>query len=154
MSGLWQNHPATPHQQALFPKAQRKRHGKPTQADVLITMLREARSENRALELPAIMQAGKNELDVTVENGDIIYVDRAPQAYIYGEVQRPGVMRIERGMSLLQALAQAGGVTARGTEKGIRVHRRDRNGTVQVSEMKMNDLVERDDVIYVKESLF
>ena len=58
MSGLWQNHPATPHQQALFPKAQRKRHGKPTQADVLITMLREARSENRALELPAIMQAG------------------------------------------------------------------------------------------------
>ena len=25
-----------------------------------------------------------------VENGDIIYVDRAPSAYIYGEVQRPG----------------------------------------------------------------
>ena len=45
-------------------------------------------------------------------------------------------------------------VTARGTEKGIRVHRRDSNGTVHVSEMKMNDLVERDDVIYVKESLF
>ncbi|NYF88895.1 helix-turn-helix domain-containing protein [Tunturiibacter empetritectus] len=58
MSGLWQNHPATPHQQTLFPKTQRKRNGKPTQADVLITMLREARSQNRALELPAIMQAG------------------------------------------------------------------------------------------------
>jgi hypothetical protein len=58
MSGLWHNHPATPHQQALFPKTPRKRDGKPTQADVLITMLREARSQNRALELPAIMQAG------------------------------------------------------------------------------------------------
>jgi hypothetical protein len=58
MSGLWQNHPATPHQQALFPKTPRKRNGKPTQADVLITMLREARSQNRALELPEIMQAG------------------------------------------------------------------------------------------------
>jgi polysaccharide biosynthesis/export protein len=115
------------------------RHGNPIKMDI---------------DLPAIMQAGKNELDVTVENGDIIYVDRAPQAYIYGEVQRPGAMRIERGMTLLQALAQAGGVTARGTEKGIRVHRRDGNGTVRVSEMRMNDLVERDDVIYVKESLF
>ncbi|HUP08735.1 MAG TPA: SLBB domain-containing protein, partial [Caldimonas sp.] len=106
------------------------------------------------IDLPAIMQAGKNELDVPVENGDIIYVDRAPQAYIYGEVQRPGAMRIERGMTLLQALANAGGVTARGTEKGIRVTRRDDKGMVHVSEMKMNDLVERDDVIYVKESLF
>ena len=58
MSGLWQNHPATPHQQALFPKTPRKRNAKATQADVLIAMLREARSQNRALELPAIMQAG------------------------------------------------------------------------------------------------
>jgi polysaccharide export outer membrane protein len=106
------------------------------------------------IDLPAIMQAGKNELDVTVENGDIIYVDRAPVAYIYGEVQHPGPLRIERGMTLLQALATAGGVTARGTEKGIRVTRREGNGTVHVSEMRMNDLVERDDVIYVKESLF
>jgi len=106
------------------------------------------------IDLPAIMQAGKNELDVTVENGDIIYVDRAPVAYIYGEVQRPGALRIERGMTLLQALASAGGLTNRGTDKGIRVNRRDGNGMVHVSEMKMNDLVERDDVIYVKESLF
>jgi hypothetical protein len=53
MSGLWKNHPAPPHQQALLPKTQRKRNGKPNQADVLITMLREARSPNRALELPA-----------------------------------------------------------------------------------------------------
>ena len=106
------------------------------------------------IDLPAIMQAGKSELDVTVENGDIIYVDRAPIAYIYGEVQRPGPMRVERGLTLLQALASAGGLSARGTDRGIRVHRRDTNGVVRVSEMKMNDLVERDDVIYVRESLF
>ena len=57
MSGLWRDHPATPRQQALF-KAARKSGAKPTQADVLISMLRDARSQNRALELPAIMQAG------------------------------------------------------------------------------------------------
>jgi polysaccharide export outer membrane protein len=127
----------------------------PTGADV-VTLVgsRNGNPIKMDIDLPAIMQAGKNELDVTVENGDIIYVDRAPVAYIYGEVQRPGPLRIERGMTLLQALATAGGVTARGTEKGIRVTRRDGNGMVRVSEMRMNDLVERDDVIYVKESLF
>jgi hypothetical protein len=49
MSGLWRNHPATSHQQALFPKTPRKQNGKPTQADVLIAMLREARSESHFL---------------------------------------------------------------------------------------------------------
>jgi polysaccharide biosynthesis/export protein len=106
------------------------------------------------IDLPAILQAGKSELDMTVENGDIIYVDRAPTAYIYGEVQRPGALRVERGLTLLQALAQSGGLTPRGTERGIKVHRRDSSGVVRIMDIRMNDLVERDDVIYVKESLF
>ena len=106
------------------------------------------------IDLPAILQAGRSELDVPVENGDIIYVDRGPTIYIYGEVQRPGQMRLERGMTLMQALAQGGGLSARGTERGIRVHRRDASGTVRVLEMKLNDQVERDDVIYIRESLF
>ena len=57
-------------------------------------------------------------------------------------------------MTLLQALAQAGGVTQRGTERGIRIHRRDANGQVRVIQPNMNDAVERDDVIYVRESIF
>jgi polysaccharide biosynthesis/export protein len=106
------------------------------------------------IDLPAILQAGKAELDVVVENGDIIYVDRAPNFYMYGEVQRPGQLRLERNMTLMQALAQAGGLTARGTERGIKVHRKDETGAVKISELKMNDRVERDDVIYVRESIF
>jgi polysaccharide export outer membrane protein len=106
------------------------------------------------IDLPQILQSGHAELDVVVENGDIIYVDRAPTFYMYGEVQRPGQMRIERGMTLRQALAGAGGLSARGTERGIQVHRKDASGVVQISEIKMNDPVERDDVIYVRESLF
>jgi polysaccharide export outer membrane protein len=91
---------------------------------------------------------------VSVENGDIIYVDRAPFFYLYGEVQRPGQQRLERGMTLMQALAAAGGLSARGTQRGIRAHRRDAAGVLHVLELQMNDLVEREDVIYVKESLF
>jgi len=106
------------------------------------------------IDLPAILQSGRAELDVQVENGDIIYVDRAPLIYIYGEVQRPGQVRLERGMTLMQALAAGGGLTARGTERGIRVHRRDAAGQVQVLELKPNDYLQRDDVVYVKESLF
>jgi polysaccharide export outer membrane protein len=115
------------------------RNGKPVKLDI---------------DLPAILQAGKAELDMVVQNGDILYVDRAPFFYFYGEVQRPGLTRLERGMTVMQALAAAGGLTQRGTERGLRIHRRDANGVVRVIEPKMNDFVERDDVIYVRESVF
>ena len=106
------------------------------------------------IDLPAILQSGRAELDVQLENGDIIYVDRAPTIYIYGSVQRPGQIRLERGMTLMQALAAGGGLTARGTERGMQVHRRDAAGQVNILELKPTDHLQRDDVVYVKESLF
>ncbi|MEO5881985.1 MAG: polysaccharide export protein EpsE [Caldimonas sp.] len=127
----------------------------PGGADVVTLVgARNGESVKLDIDLPAILQSGRAELDVQVENGDIIYVDRAPSIYIYGEVQRPGQIRLERGMTLMQALATGGGLTARGTERGIRVHRRDTTGEVRILELKPNDHVQRDDVVYVKESLF
>ena len=126
-----------------------------TGADVVTLVgTRNGRAIKLDIDMPAILQSGKSELDLTVENGDIIYVDRAPTAYIYGEVQRPGQFRLERGMSLMQAIAQGGGVTLRGTQRGIKVHRRAADGSVSISTMDLNDPGARDDVIYVKESLF
>ncbi len=116
-----------------------KRDGKPIKLDI---------------DLPAILQAGKAQFDVPVENGDIIYVDRAPSIYIYGEVQHPGQLRLERGMTLMQALAAGGGLSPRGTERGIQVRRKDASGTVRTLELKENDPVENGDVIYVRESVF
>ena len=127
----------------------------PGGADVVTLVgTRNGRHIKLDIDLPAILQAGKAELDVAVDNGDIIYVDRAPTAYMWGEVQKPGMFRIERGMTLMQALAANGGLTARGTQRGMKVHRRDAKGAVVVSDIGLNDPVVRDDVIYVKESLF
>lgn len=127
----------------------------PGGADV-VTLVgqRDGRPIKLDIDLPAILQAGRSELDVTVENGDIVYVDRAPSYYIYGEVQKPGQFRLEKGMTLMQALAQGGGLTPRGTERGIRIHRKNASGGTDVIEAKLTDPVRRDDVVYVRESIF
>ena len=88
------------------------------------------------------------------KTGDTIWVDRQPIVYIYGEVQRPGPMRLERGMTLMQSLATGGGLTQRGTEKGIRVHRKGADGKVQVITPTLDDRMQDGDVVYVRESLF
>lgn len=92
--------------------------------------------------------------DVLIQNGDVLWVERAPMVFIYGEVQRPGPMRLERGMTLMQVLATGGGLNQRGTERGIRIHRKGADGKVQVIQAAMDDGVKDGDVVYVKESLF
>ena len=87
-------------------------------------------------------------------NGDIVYVQRAPVFYVYGEVSRPGVYRLERKMTLMQALATAGGLTPRGTDKDITVTRRDGKENLQRAGINLYDMVKQDDVIYVRQSWF
>ena len=57
-------------------------------------------------------------------------------------------------MSVMQALAAAGGPSLRGTDRGLRIHRRDASGKVQVLEPKLTDEVQDGDVLFIKESLF
>ncbi|KAA0218908.1 MAG: polysaccharide export protein EpsE, partial [Proteobacteria bacterium] len=76
------------------------------------------------------------------------------QFYVYGQVQRPGMYGLDRGITVAQAIAKGGGLTLRGTDKGVRVHRRFGGNTVQVLEPKLDDLVKPDDLIFVRESVF
>ena len=57
-------------------------------------------------------------------------------------------------MTVLQALSVGGGLTQRGTERGVRIKRRNAAGQVEVIEAKHDDLLLVDDVVYVQESLF
>lgn len=97
---------------------------------------------------------GSGSQDIVIQNNDVVYVDRQPQIYIYGEVQKPGTLRLERGMTLLQALAAGGGLTPRGTQRGIRVHRKGADGVEQVLTPGLQEQLQPNDVIQVQESLF
>ena len=121
---------------------------------VVVTGTRDGQPFRQEIDLPAIFAAGGKGKDILIANGDSIWVDRQPVVYIYGEVQRPGPMRLERGMTLMQSLATGGGLTQRGTEKGIRVHRKTADGQVQVITPTMDDKMLDGDVVYVRESLF
>ena len=124
-------------------------------ADVAVLVgTREGQPVRFEVDLPSLFAKGGGDKDVFVFNGDSIWVDRQPLVYIYGEVQRPGPMRLERDMTMMQVLATGGGVTQRGTEKGIRVHRKASGGAVQVIEAKMDEKLRDGDVVYVRESLF
>jgi len=127
----------------------------PTGADIVVlTGTRGGKPYRLEVDLPSLFGANSTASDVQVQNGDVLWVDRSPLVYIYGEVQRPGPMRLERGMTLMQGLAAGGGLTQRGTERGIRVHRKAADGSVQVEQLAMDAPLKEGDVVFVRESLF
>ena len=121
---------------------------------VIVTGTRDNQPFRLEVDLPTVFAAGGKDKDILILNGDAVWVDRQPLVYIYGEVQRPGPMRLERSMTLMQSLASGGGLTLRGTEKGIRVHRKSADGKVQVITPGLDDKMLDGDVVYVRESLF
>jgi len=106
------------------------------------------------VDLDALAGASEGSATPTLRSGDSLYVPHAEHFYIYGEVQQPNMYRLEPGMTVIQAIARAGGVTPRGSEKRVEVQRRDANGATVVQRVNPADPVNADDVIRVKERLF
>jgi polysaccharide biosynthesis/export protein len=92
--------------------------------------------------------------DRVIQSGESVFVPRAEQFYIYGAVTSPNAYRLEANMTVRQALARAGGLTARGSDGRIEIQRRDGDGRETTVSAKLNDRVQANDVIKVKESLF
>ncbi|WP_418320799.1 polysaccharide export protein EpsE [Piscinibacter sakaiensis] len=127
----------------------------PNGSDIVTLVRQGANGTTRTeIDVQSLFSSTSQGEDLRVVNGDTIYVDRAPMFYIYGEVQRPGAARLERNMTVMQGLATGGGLTQRGTERGVKVHRRDADGRITVIQPKLNDPLHNGDVIHVQESLF
>jgi polysaccharide export outer membrane protein len=121
---------------------------------VTLVRTRNGTTTRETIDIVDMVRKGELNRDYEVAGGDVIFVERAPRAYITGEVQRPGPFRIERAMTVQQALSAGGGLTPRGTQRGLRVTRKDANGVAHTMDVKNDDLVQVDDVITVKESWF
>jgi len=127
----------------------------PTGDDLLVlTGTREGKPFRKVIDIPALFGPRASQDDITLTAGDTLFVDKAPVFYIYGEAQKPGPYRVERGMTVMQALAAGGGPTARGSQRRLILHRKDVHGQVIETRPELSDLVRPDDVIYVRESLF
>ena len=124
-------------------------------SDIIVVVgARNGQPYRAEIDLPTVFSPNRRSADILLQNGDVVWVERAPTIYMYGEVQRPGAMRLERNMTVMQALASAGGLTQRGTARGLRVSRKDTNGITREVEPTMTDTLRPDDIVFVRESVF
>jgi len=121
---------------------------------VTVMIARNGKTAKMDIDVPTMYRTGDLTQNIQLENGDTIFVQRAPVFYIYGEVQRAGVYRLEPAMTVMQALSVGGGVTQRGTDRGLKIRRRTPAGELHAIDARLTDTLQPDDVVYVRESLF
>ena len=127
----------------------------PTASDILVVKrTRNGRTESINVDLGAIIRGSADAQDLELASGDSVFVPKAPVVYVYGEVTRGGSYRLEPGMTVMQAISLAGGVTPRGSEKLAKLRRKTANGGWSEGPARPTDAVGADDVIYIRESIF
>lgn len=101
----------------------------------------------------ADLQAGNMNLNIQLVDGDTINIPKAQSAFVSGQVKSPGAFAVDTGMTVLQLLTLAGGVTDRGSEGRISIQRTV-DGKQKELKAKLTDIVQPGDTIVVKSRFF
>jgi polysaccharide export outer membrane protein len=99
------------------------------------------------------LQSGNPEKNLVLRAGDTVYFPKASQVYVMGSVARPGPIRYQEGMTVLQALTLAGGATERGSQGRTKIVRIVDGKKVE-KKAKATDVVQPEDTLMVPERFF
>jgi polysaccharide export outer membrane protein len=99
------------------------------------------------------LQVGAISDNITLRDGDTLFVPRAEMIDVLGQVNAPGQYAVEKGMTVLRAISIAGGVNRLGSAKRVKIIRIvDGKKTEQAA--RMDDRVRPGDTIMVQTRLF
>lgn len=98
------------------------------------------------------LQLGKG-TDVALQDGDLINVPKAQTFFITGQVQHSGNYVLEPDTTVQQAIALAGGLTDRGSDRRIKATRSVKGKAVEVP-VKLEDKIQPGDTITVEQRFF
>jgi protein involved in polysaccharide export with SLBB domain len=91
-----------------------------------------------AVDMDAALKTGEGGANITVRPGDVIYVPPRGHVYVMGAVNEPGPHAVHKSDTVMDALADAGGTSARAnTKRMVLARRRDENGKPMVVKFDM-----------------
>jgi polysaccharide export outer membrane protein len=101
----------------------------------------------------ADLQSGNMSLNIALVDGDTVNVPKAQSVFVSGEVKAAGAYAVEPGMTVLQVLTLAGGVSERGSDGRIKILRMV-DGKQKEVKAKLSDTVQPGDTIVVPSRFF
>ena len=90
--------------------------------------------------------------NLLLQDSDTIIVPPAERFYVTGFVRTPGSFVLRPGMTVRQAIAEAGGISERGSTRGIKIIRKEKDKEVEI-DADMADLIRPNDTIRIRQRL-
>jgi polysaccharide biosynthesis/export protein len=91
--------------------------------------------------------------ETVLRDGDTVLVPKAAKVFVFGHVRTPGAYVYQPGMTVLELLALAGGITERGSDHRLRVVRT-AGDTRRELRVRLHDVVQPGDTLKVPERFF
>lgn len=124
------------------------------QGDISLPLLGESRAADLTpRELSGQIAAQLTQRHMILDPSVSVDVTRYRPVYVLGEVDHPGSFPYQPGLTMLSAVALAGGFTYRGVTNSARIVRT-RNGHATQGRIKPDSLLEPGDVVKVEERFF
>jgi len=100
----------------------------------------------------ADLQLGRLGSNVTLTEGDTIFVPKAEKFFVTGQVRSPGAYTHERDLTVLQAISLAGGLTEKGSNRRMKAIRTV-NGKKAEVKVDLTDVVQPGDTLVIPQRL-
>ena len=112
------------------------------------------KEENIEINLRQLMEEGTDSQNIQIVDGDNVFVPKKEVFYVTGEVKKPASYNYEDGLTVIQALTMAGGVSDKGAPGRIKVIRKIDGREKLLEDVKMDQAIQPNDVVVVPESYF
>jgi polysaccharide export outer membrane protein len=120
-----------------------------------------------AIDLQDLLINGNQKLNIPIEPNDVINVpvDREIRVFVFGRVNQPGALKVKisEKITLLQAIAEAGGLAEGAKQSAVVITRKDKSGKEQKIHVNLKDVIsgkrkdiqlQEGDVVFVPESFW
>lgn len=111
-------------------------------------------SQEMTIDLRRLVDKGDSALNIQIMEGDKIFVIKAGLFFVTGEVKKPDSYKYQDKLTVMKAIAMAGGFTDTASKGSVRIVRKVNGKEEVVSGVDMDALVRPDDVVVVPESFF
>jgi polysaccharide export outer membrane protein len=107
------------------------------------------------IDLHDLLNGGSLKNDLALDDGDEIVVPKVQPVYVTGYVKAAGAYPVPRGTTVQQVIARAGGVSDKGTERGVKIDRvvNGKKVTIGVKDIK-TEVVKPGDTVIVSARIF
>ncbi len=106
------------------------------------------------VDLWKLLEEGDTSQNILIHDDDTIYIGKGGFFYVTGEVKKPGSYKVTPDMTVIKAIALAGGFTDIASTDSVKIERKINGKKKVLEDVSLDTRVQAGDVIIVPESIF